>query len=68
VGKWPKVQPRRWHDYWGVLHTESAFARLSCADAKLAAPVSFDMCTRDDPEAFVRNRACNVLAGVDNMP
>jgi hypothetical protein len=26
------------------------------------------MCTRDDAEAFVRNRARNVLAGVDNMP
>jgi hypothetical protein len=31
-------------------------------------PVSFDMCTRDDAEAFVRNRARNVLASVDNMP
>jgi len=26
------------------------------------------MCTRDDAEAFVRGRARNVLAGVDNMP
>jgi hypothetical protein len=35
---------------------------------QIAAAVSFDMCTRDDAEAFVRNRARNVLAGVDNMP
>jgi hypothetical protein len=56
-------------DYWGVLHAEGGFAGLSWADAKqLAAPVSFDMCTRDDAEAFVRNRARHVLAGVDNMP
>ncbi len=55
--------------YWGVLHAEGGFAGLSWADAKqLAAPVSFDMCTRDDAEAFVRNRARHVLAGVDNMP
>ena len=53
----------------GVLHAEDAFAGLSWADAKqLAAPVAFDMCTRDDAEAFVRNRARDVLAGVDNMP
>ena len=28
----------------------------------------FDMCTRDDAEAFVGGRARNMLAGVDNMP
>jgi hypothetical protein len=49
--------------------SEGVFAGLSWADAKqLAAPVSFDMCMRDDAEAFVRNRARNVLAGVGNMP
>ncbi len=66
-GRWPKVQPRALAGLLGVLL--GAFAGLSWADARqIAAPVSFDTCTRDDPEAFVRNRACNALAGVDNMP
>ena len=65
-GKWPEVQPRRGQDYWGVLHTW-ALAALSWADAKqIAAAVSFDMCTRDDAEGFVRGSARNMLARVDN--
>ena len=56
-------------DYCGVLQAEGAFAGLSWADAKtIAAAVAVDMCTRDDAEAFMRNRARNVLAGTDNMP
>jgi hypothetical protein len=55
-------------DYCGALHVEGAFAGLSWADAKdVAAAVSFDMCIRDDAEAFIRHRARNALAGTDGM-
>jgi len=56
-------------DYCGVLHAESTFAGLCWLDAKnIAAAVSFDVCNRDDAADFLRNRARNVLAGIDNMP
>jgi len=56
-------------DYCGVLHAEGAFAGLAWDDARrVAAAVSFDACTRDDAAAFERNRARNVLAGVDGSP
>jgi hypothetical protein len=55
-------------DYCSVLDAECAFAGLSWADAKpVAAAICFDVCNRDDAADFLRNRARNVLAGVDNM-
>jgi hypothetical protein len=55
-------------DYCGALHVKGAFAGLSWADAKqIAAAVSFDMCTREDAEWFIRNRARNALSGADHM-
>jgi hypothetical protein len=56
-------------DYCSVLDAEGCFAGLSWSDAKaLATAICFDACNRDDAEAFIRNRARNVLAGTDNMP
>jgi hypothetical protein len=46
---------------------EGAFAGLSWPDAKAIAAVSLDVTSRDDAADFLRNRARNVLAGVDGM-
>jgi hypothetical protein len=56
-------------EFCGMLQLEGCFAGLTWADAKaIAAAVSFDAITRDDAADFLRNRARNALAGVDNMP
>jgi hypothetical protein len=55
-------------DYASVLHAEGALAGLCWRDARhVAAAISFDVVNRDDAADFLRNRARNVLAGVDNV-
>jgi hypothetical protein len=55
-------------DYCALLQMECAFAGLSWADAKnIAAAISLDLTSRDDAEAFIRNRARNVLGRRDGM-
>jgi hypothetical protein len=50
--------------YYGLLHLEGAFTGLPWADAKqIAAAISFDVMTRDDPAAVLRSRVDDVLAG-----
>ena len=55
-------------DYCGILHAEGAFAGLSWRDARhVAAAVSFDVCTRDDPAEFLRHRAQLTRDGQDGQ-
>lgn len=51
-------------DVAGVLHAEGALSGLEWSDARLvAAAVSFDTCTADDPVRSLRRRAATVRAG-----
>lgn len=51
-------------DLAGVLHAEGALSGLAWVDARLvAAAVSFDVCTAEDPVGSLRRRAAAVRAG-----